>query len=93
MSKYYQKLIILDYTGRNIAYLSDAVRRSYQSIVPIPRKYCKVDVDADWNAAENVLARLNDSEISLWTPYQTVKSILQARIRQSDETVHSGLEL
>lgn len=37
-------------------------------------------VQADWNAARNVLARLNDSEISRYTPYKTVKRILQERI-------------
>ena len=36
-------------------------------------------VQADWNAARNVLARLNDSEISRYTPYREVKRVLQER--------------
>ncbi len=38
-----------------------------------------VVLQADENAARNVLARLCDPEIDRWTPYQQVKSILQAR--------------
>ena len=40
--------------------------------------YCEdgVVLQADVNAARNVLARLQDTEIGLWTPYQQVKSIL-----------------
>ena len=38
-----------------------------------------VVLQADENAARNVLARLYDSEISRWTPYQKVKSILLER--------------
>jgi IS605 OrfB family transposase len=43
--------------------------------------YCEdgVVLQADVNAARNVLARSQDSEISLWTPYQQVKSILLKR--------------
>jgi IS605 OrfB family transposase len=43
--------------------------------------YCEdgVVLQADMNAARNVLARSQDSEISLWTPYQQVKSILLKR--------------
>lgn len=36
-------------------------------------------VQADWNAARNVLARLNDPEISRYTPYREVKRVLQER--------------
>ena len=36
-------------------------------------------VQADWNAARNVLARNEDSEISLFMPYKKVHEILQAR--------------
>lgn len=36
-------------------------------------------VQADHNAARNVLARLSDPEIDRWTPFTKVKSILQAR--------------
>ena len=43
--------------------------------------YCEdgVVLQADVNAARNVLARHQDSEISLWTPYKQVKSILLKR--------------
>lgn len=37
-------------------------------------------VQADWNAARNVLARNEDSEISLFTPYKKVREILQTRL-------------
>ena len=36
-------------------------------------------LQADENAAQNVLARLHDPEIDRWTPYQKVKSILLER--------------
>jgi len=36
-------------------------------------------LQADENAARNVLARLHDPEIDRWTPYQKVKSILLKR--------------
>ena len=36
-------------------------------------------LQADENAAQNVLARLHDQEIDRWTPYQKVKSILLKR--------------
>ena len=38
-------------------------------------------LQADVNAARNILARLYDHEISRWTPYQKVKSILLKRIQ------------
>ena len=38
-----------------------------------------VVLQADENAARNVLARLRDPEMDRWTPFQKVKSILQAR--------------
>ena len=43
--------------------------------------YCEdgVVLQADVNAARNVLARSQDPEIGLWTPYQQVKSILLKR--------------
>ncbi len=40
-------------------------------------------LDADWNAACNVKARLSDDEIDLWTPYQRVKSILLQRVKRA----------
>ena len=45
-------------------------------------KFYRVSGDvlqADHNAALNVLARLNDSEISRFTPYKKVRRILLAR--------------
>ena len=36
-------------------------------------------LQADMNAARNVLARLYDNEISRWTPFKIVKSILLKR--------------
>ena len=36
-------------------------------------------LDADQNAAQNVLARLSDPDIERFTPYRAVKAILQAR--------------
>jgi IS605 OrfB family transposase len=43
--------------------------------------YCEdgVILQADLNAARNVLARSQDHEIGLWTPYQQVKAILLKR--------------
>lgn len=42
--------------------------------------------DADTNAARNILARLNDSEIALYTPNRQVKAILLRRTAD----VHNG---
>ena len=51
-------------------------------------------LQADVNAARNVLARLYDSEISRWMPYKQVKAILLKRNScQSVETVQPGLQL
>jgi IS605 OrfB family transposase len=36
-------------------------------------------VDADWNAARNILARKEDREIGLFTPFREVKAILLKR--------------
>ena len=48
-------------------------------------------VQADWNAARNVLARLNDPEISRYTPYREVKRVLQERTdRYKSELTDSG---
>jgi len=46
--------------------------------------YCfdGVVLHADQNAARNILARKDDSEIQLWTPYEKVKSILLERTEQ-----------
>nr|WP_205683479.1 transposase [Acinetobacter sp. SA01] len=48
-------------------------------------------VQADWNAARNVLARLNDPEISRYTPYHEVKRVLQERTdRYKSELIDLG---
>ncbi len=39
----------------------------------------RVVMDADTNAARNILARRDDKEISLFTPYKQVKAILLRR--------------
>ena len=46
--------------------------------------YCfdGVVLDADENAARNILARKDDPEIQSWTPYKEVKSILLERTEQ-----------
>jgi len=38
--------------------------------------------DADWNAARNILRRLADFEIKLFTKFTTVKSILLKRTKR-----------
>jgi len=60
------------------------------------RFYCSdgVVLQADVNAARNVLARFYDQEIDRWTPYQKVKSILLRRTEcRSVETAQPGLQL
>lgn len=51
------------------------------------RFYCEVhgELDADYNAALNYLARMTDTEITLYTPYRKVKNILQERLRLSTQ--------
>ena len=46
--------------------------------------YCVdgVVIQADVNAAKNILARLEDEEIQTWTPYRKVKDILLQRTRE-----------
>jgi hypothetical protein len=54
-------------------------------------KMCKVIGDvlqADVNAARNVKARMHDSEITRYMPYQQVKAILLSR--SSDATERQG---
>lgn len=53
-------------------------------------------LQADTNAARNILARLNDPEIHLFTPYKDVKVILLIRTeqferRQEEESARLGL--
>ena len=59
------------------------------------RFYCTdgVVLDADVNAACNILARLYDEEITLYTPYRDVRALLAERTRQSVGTAPPGLEL
>ena len=51
-----------------------------------------VVLDADTNAARNILQRMYDPEIDLYTPYRKVKRLLQNRIGTTDGTAHPGLE-
>ncbi|MYC61895.1 MAG: transposase [Caldilineaceae bacterium SB0661_bin_34] len=59
------------------------------------RFYCLdgVVLDADTNAACNILARLYDEEITLYMPHGEAKSLLAERTRQSMGTARPGLEL
>ena len=50
-------------------------------------------LDADANAACNILARLYDEEITLYTPFREVKALLVERTRLSVGTAPPGLEL
>ncbi|MXZ42994.1 MAG: hypothetical protein F4Z18_14860, partial [Caldilineaceae bacterium SB0666_bin_21] len=45
------------------------------------------------NAACNILARLYDEEITLYTPYREVKALLAERTRTAVGTAPPGLEL
>ncbi|TGO02427.1 hypothetical protein PN36_25260, partial [Candidatus Thiomargarita nelsonii] len=49
---------------------------------------CGAVMQADQNAAVNVLARLHDKELHRWLPFSRVKQILLERCRQADETAH-----
>ena len=51
-----------------------------------------VVLDADTNAARNILQRMYDDEITLYTPYREVKRLLRDRIGTPDGTAHPGLE-
>ena len=51
-----------------------------------------VVLDADTNAARNILQRLYDTEITLYTPYREVKRLLLDRSGTTDGTAHPGLE-
>ncbi|MCE2468836.1 MAG: hypothetical protein J4G06_12600, partial [Caldilineaceae bacterium] len=52
-----------------------------------------VVLDADANAACNILARLYDEEITLSMPYRDVRALLAERTRLSVGTARPGLEL
>ena len=41
---------------------------------------CRLSIDADINASINILARLYDKDISLYTKYMTVKDIINGRL-------------
>lgn len=56
-----------------------------------PSERCGRVVDADFNAARNVLRRYRDPDIGLFTPHKVVRSILEGR-SQSVETVQPGLQ-
>ncbi len=51
-----------------------------------------VVLDADTNAARNILQRMYDPEIDLYTPYRKVKRLLLDRNGTTDGTAHPGLE-
>jgi hypothetical protein len=50
-------------------------------------------MQADQNAAVNILARLHDKELHRWLPFQMVMHILLERCCQPDETAHPELQL
>jgi IS605 OrfB family transposase len=52
---------------------------------------CGAVMQADLNAAINILARLYDKELHRWLSFQKVKQILLERCRRPDETAHPGL--
>ena len=52
-----------------------------------------VVLDADTNAACNILERAYDDEITLYTPYRKVKALLLERTRTAVGTAPPGLEL
>jgi IS605 OrfB family transposase len=54
---------------------------------------CGAVMQADLNAAINILAKLDDKELHRWLPFQKVKQILLERCRRPDETAHPGLQL
>ena len=58
-----------------------------------PRCLDGVVLDADVNAACNILARLYDEEITLYMPYREVRALLAERIRAAVGTARPGLEL
>ena len=51
-----------------------------------------VVLDADTNAARNILARIYDEEITLYMPFKEVKRLLQDRIGTTVGTAPPGLE-
>ena len=51
-----------------------------------------VVLDADTNAARNILARLYDDEITLYTPFREVKRLLRDRNGTTVGTAPPGLE-
>lgn len=54
---------------------------------------CGWDGDADVVAGMNILQRLDDPEIRLWTPNEQVKAILMERFRRRKETPLVGTRL
>lgn len=54
---------------------------------------CGWDGDADVVAGMNILQRLDDPEIRLWTPKEQVKAILMERFRRRKETPLVGTRL
>jgi len=56
-------------------------------------KGCGAVMQADQNAAVNVLARLHDKELHRWLPFTKVKQILLERCRRADEAAHPEFQL
>ena len=54
---------------------------------------CGAVMQADLNAAINILARLDDKELHRWLPFAKVKPILLKRCCRPDETAHPELQL
>jgi len=48
-------------------------------------------MDADTNAARNILARQDDKEISLFTPYKQVKAILLPKTAEKPLALDMGM--
>jgi len=54
---------------------------------------CRAVMQADLNAAINILARLDDKKLTRWLPFAKVKQILLKRCHRPDETAHPELQL
>lgn len=77
-----QQVVVNSAYGSQVCYLCGCfgIRRG-------DKFYCEShgELDADYNAALNYLARMNDTELTVYTPYRKVKDILQERLRLSNQ--------